>query len=1238
MKIVLIEERNGQPLAPERTFEHATVKIGRDPAECHIVFNQSDWPMVSRKHAEFRFKNGRCLLVDTNSSFGTFLNGRRIMEPAEVLAGARVQFGAGGPVMAVARIEQESAAPAPNLAEMETRRDLATPDETTKPREAAQRPPAGQPPQQPPPPPQRPGAPPPQQQPYAPPQPYGQQPPQPYVQPPGQAYGQPPPQQPPYGQPPVQQPPYPQPPFQQQPFQQPPGQPQQQPYGQPPQQQPPQPPRPVAPPPQQPVAQPPVAPQQQQPPQASAARPPQQPQPPPAPVQQAPKAPPAPSQPATVELVRASTGKLERVQLTKDVSRLGREPGMEVVLDAAAAVVSRRHAEIQLRDGQYTLVDLGSFNGTLLNDQRITSPTPLYDGDRIQLGMGGPILRFIDPAHPAPAGAQNTGQRSVAISAGASPQAPIPVPVPPISSPLAAPASAQTMVVKPGSGSLNQPAAPSAGGAQPQLLMQVAFNGKQQLSVGRAPDNDIHLDGLQISNHHARLVNAGGAVAVEDVGSTNGVYVNGARITGRRPLQARDIVQVGPFVLQADPGRGVAVFDTRSKTRIDVIDITKVVPNRSGGGMIKLLDDVDLTIQPNEFVGLLGPSGAGKSTLMDSLNGMRPASSGRVLINNLDLYQHLDSIKQSIGYVPQDDIIHRELTVYRTLYYVARLRLSRDVSTQEIDQIINEVMDVTGLAERRDVPVSQLSGGQRKRVSIAVELITKPSVIFLDEPTSGLDPATEEKIMKLFRQIAESGRTVILTTHAMENVRLFDKIVVMMRGKLVWYGAPKEALEHIKADSFKDLYDKLEAPIDERTRKLQPLPANASKEQKLAFKLQKEKVAEDVAEEWKQRFQKTPQYQRHIVEPLAGLKGQKQEAPMTARRPTVTDSLRQWATLARRYMEVLGRDKFNMLILFGQAPIIAFLTYLVVGEKAPRDFPYFMLALVAIWFGTSISAREIIRERAVYNRERMVNLGLLPYVGSKLLVLSVIVGIQCLLLFGTLKIFHYTGMMNLPPDSPTESLGQFLVMILTGMVGIALGLFISAIVKTSEMATSLVPLILIPQILFSGLVGVPTGVARIIGVGMPATWAFDELKRLSKLDTISEEGSDPEGPNRGMGLKKYVESENDKNIAQAKTDITNYKQEAEDNSEQFRKDMDKFQEDSEAAMRGQGEKPDKPEPPKLGDAPQPKDAVKQPEDLKGYIDFLHPWGGRLLDALILLGMFFGLLGATLFALRSQDIG
>jgi ABC-type multidrug transport system ATPase subunit/pSer/pThr/pTyr-binding forkhead associated (FHA) protein len=1118
MKIILVEERNGQQ-RPERAFDQPTVKVGRDPAECLIVFDQSEWPMVSRKHAEFRMKEGRCLLVDTNSSFGTFLDGQRISEPTEVKAGSRAQFGAGGPVMLIARIEQtpaaKPAAPSVDFAEMETHRDLL---EGVQP---------------------------------------GKQPGKPSA-PPAVAAPQPPPKAPAPPPPPAQQ---------------------------------------------------------------------KRPEPAPRVAATPPPAASSSTQPATLEIVRGATGKLERIQVTKDLTRLGRDPEMEVAIEAQAAVVSRRHAEIQRRDGQFVLVDLGSFNGTLLNEQRITTPTPLYDGDRIQLGMGGPILRFVDPAHPAPAGARTPGQRV----AGAA--APVGAPAVPVSGPLAEVAGMHTMIVKPGTGSL-QPGTPAPGGAQPQLLLQRGFDGKSTLSIGRGPDNDIHLDGLQISNRHARLLNSGGTVMIEDAGSTNGVYVNGARITGRRPITNRDIVQIGPFVLQADAQRGVAVFDTRSKTRIDVIDITKEVTNRSGGGKIKLLDDVDLTIQPNEFVGLLGPSGAGKSTLMDSMNGMRPATAGHVLINNLDLYQHLDSLKQSIGYVPQDDIIHRELTVYRTLYYVARLRLSRDVSSAEIDQIVNEVMDVTGLSERRDVPVGQLSGGQRKRVSIAVELVTKPSVIFLDEPTSGLDPATEEKIMKLFRQIAESGRTVILTTHAMENVKLFDKIVVMMRGKLVWYGPPMEALAHVKADSFKDLYDKLEGPINERTAKMGQLPPNATKEQKAAYKRQKEQISEEVAEEWKRRFQQTPQYQNFVVKPLSGLRRDAQTVAPARRRATVTDSVRQWATLARRYMEVLGRDKLNMLILFGQAPIVAFLTYLVVSNTATRDFPFFVIALVAVWFGTSVAAREIIRERAVYNRERMVNLGLLPYVGSKLFVLSIIVGVQCFLLIGTLKLFHLAGLMKLPgnPVLVGDTL-QVFVMILTGMVGIALGLLVSAVVKTSEMATSLVPLILIPQILFSGLVGVPQGMSKVIGLAMPATWSFDEMKRLSGLDTLREEGSDPSGPNEGRGYYNQVEHLNDEIIAKARKDTQKYRDDAESNSKDYEQKMKDY-------LRDVRTNPslEQPKMPELGPAPKVDDPVKIDDDLSNYVDFLHPWGHGLLNPIVLLIMFFGLIIGTILALRAQDIG
>jgi ABC-type multidrug transport system ATPase subunit/pSer/pThr/pTyr-binding forkhead associated (FHA) protein len=897
--------------------------------------------------------------------------------------------------------------------------------------------------------------------------------------------------------------------------------------------------------------------------------------------------------PAFAELSGTGTSGLVRVELNREVTRFGREPGLEGVINADAAVVSRRHAEIQRRGATYLLVDLGSFNGTLLNGRRIVEPETLYHNDRIELGPGGPTLRFVDPSTPRPPEVQKVA--ALAAPSG-QPHAKL-----------------ATMMLR------SDSPLQTTGGLEAGMFVERSFDNGQRLVIGRSEECDIRLDGLLISNRHALVLNSNTELIIEDLNSTNGTYVNGARITGRKLIRSEDVIQIGPFVLRFDGQRGLGVFDTRAKARIDVFKITKEVPNRSGAGRVRLLDEVYLSIPPNEFVGVLGPSGAGKSTLMDSLNGMRPPSSGQVLVNNLDFYQHLESLKQSIGYVPQDDIIHRELTIYRTLYYVARLRLSRDISAAEINQIIDEVLDVTGLAERRDVPIAQLSGGQRKRVSIAVELITKPSIIFLDEPTSGLDPATEEKVMKLFRQIAESGRTVILTTHAMENVKLFDKIVLLMRGKLVFYGKPTEAMAHVGADSFKDLFDRLEAPIHERLAK--------------AEGYSREQIAEEVAEEWKRKFTWTEAYKANIANPLTEVSSKPPQAAPAKRRITLGDLIRQWATLSSRYMGVLTRDKFNLLILFGQAPIIALLTYLVVGGNSQRDFPYFILALVALWFGTSIAAREIIRERAVYNRERMVNLRLVPYVGSKLFVLSLIVSFQCLLLFGTLKFLHVTNLMNVPGEF--GGLPQLAVMILTSMVGIGLGLFISAVVKTSEMATSLVPLILIPQILFSGLVGVPVGVSRVVGVVMPATWAFDEIKRLSGLDVLrgKDEDAQPALKNEGRGLYKQIEHENDTNIVDAERKIAQFKSEAEKNSKAFEEEMDKYQRDL-----ARGVDATRPRAPNLGAAPEVAKARKIPDNLSSYVDFLHPWGGHAVNLGALFVMLVVLLGATGVVLRSQDIG
>lgn len=1011
MKIILAEQRPGEQAA-EQSFDQAVVLIGRDANECDIAFDNTQFPMVSRKHAELRWQDGKWIIVDLNSSYGTLLNGQKLGQPAALSVGSTIQFGMQGPMIRVVWFEVS-----------ETLFDIApAAPAAASPIDAAQESTA-------------------------------------------------------------------------------------------------KPSRPLA--------------------------------------------------PAQLDFLQSAGQPPHKI--TKHSVWLGREAECDIVFEASAAMVSRKHAEIRIENGEYILADNKSFNGTLVNQQRISTPVPLYHNDEIQLGLGGPVLRFNSPGRIAPVGASLAGQRA---ASHASEQI-----------------SSKTMVFKPDSGR-------DSAAAQPQLLMSLSFGDKHELTIGRDEKSDIRLDGLQISKNHARLLRSQSDVVIDDLNSTNGVYVNGSR-TSRQSIGPNDSTHIGTFLLKIAPTGEVGVFDTRSKTRIDAVNLTKEVRSRFGGGRVKLLDGISLSIQPNEFVGLLGPSGAGKSMLIEAMNGVRPASSGNVFVNNLDLYRHLDSLKQAIGYVPQDDIIHRELSVYRTLYYVAKLRLSRDVTSSEIDQIINEVLDVTGLSERRNVHVSQLSGGQRKRVSIAVELITKPSVIFLDEPTSGLDPATEEKVMKLFHQIAESGRTVIMTTHAMENIRLFDKIVVLMRGKLVFFGNPEDALKHLQAESFKQLYDRLEQPVDHGVRE--------------HGEANRVRITEQTAEEWKQKFLATPQYAKLIEEPLKELDQPKDTARRKKRRLGIFGAIGQWLTLSRRYLEVLLKDKLNLFILFAQAPIIALLTFLVMGANQPRDFVYFVVALVAFWFGTSVAAREVIREKAVYKRERMFNLGILPYLSSKLFVLGIIVGLQCLLLFVPLKLFHVVGLMPMPGE--LGGLPQFTAMLLTAGIGIALGLLVSALVRTPEMATSLVPLILIPQILFSGLVGVPSGLNKVIGLTMPAAWSFDTMKRFSTLDTLEPEGSNPRGKHKGLGLYKSIESENEKMIAQAKKDFEDYKKAI----------GGQFQEDQSGSTNLSTETPG------VGTV------KKIPENRSGYITFLHPWMNEVLNQIVLMLMFGILVIATLIVLRLKDI-
>ena len=319
---------------------------------------------------------------------------------------------------------------------------------------------------------------------------------------------------------------------------------------------------------------------------------------------------------------------------------------------------------------------------------------------------------------------------------------------------------------------------------------------RREITIGRLPENDLVFNDPQVSAVHARIRHTDGRWVISDEDSATGTYVNRRRIRVA-DLQDGDEILIGTNKVFLD-GLAVKGFVGREGVRIDVTHLEKVLPDGK-----RILDSVSLSIHPGEFVAIVGGSGAGKTSLLHALNGFSPATAGVVRYNGLSLYSNLGLFRALLGYVPQDDIVHAELTVERTLHYGAKLRLPKDTRPEEISRRIDEVLAAVGLTERRRTQVRRLSGGQRKRVSVALELLAKPQALFLDEPTSGLDPALEGRMMGLFRSLSEGGATVIVSTHVTQNLRMCDKIAWLAPGgRLVFFGSPPEALRHFRVQDF----------------------------------------------------------------------------------------------------------------------------------------------------------------------------------------------------------------------------------------------------------------------------------------------------------------------------------------------------------------------------------------------------------------------------------------------------
>lgn len=499
--------------------------------------------------------------------------------------------------------------------------------------------------------------------------------------------------------------------------------------------------------------------------------------------------------------------------------------------------------------------------------------------------------------------------------------------------------------------------------------------------------------------------------------------------------------------------------------------ITKTI--LSSGKEIILLDNVTFVIEPNEFVALLGPSGSGKSTLMDAINGRRRATSGSVSVNGDDLYAQFEKLRDSIGYVPQKDIVHLPLTVRQELTFAARLRLPVETSREMIDQIVTEVIAKIGLKERQHTRNANLSGGQLKRVSVGVELLANPTLLFLDEPTTGLDPGTEARMMTLFGKLAIEGKTIICITHNMENLGLCDLTVVLARGKLVYYGPPGDLLTYFNVGILKDIFDLA-----------------------LGDKSEDESVPKKLAQEWAERYRSSEYYQRYVVQRV-----QKKLALVSSRYPVrpanrngFADGLRQFFILTQRYATVTFQDRKNIILLLAQAPVIAILIAIAFPKNPEATLAQtvkvqtmvtFFLAVSAIWFGCSNAAREIVKELAIYDRERAINLCLPSYLGSKMAVLSALCVLQCVALFlltSALTAFYPDGL-------------QFIgLLVITALCAMMLGLLVSACVSNTDKAMAIVPILLIPQLLFAGAVVELSGFAKTIAYyTIVSFWSFDGL-------------------------------------------------------------------------------------------------------------------------------------------------
>ncbi|MFH8770022.1 MULTISPECIES: FHA domain-containing protein [unclassified Streptomyces] len=698
---------------------------------------------------------------------------------------------------------------------------------------------------------------------------------------------------------------------------------------------------------------------------------------------------------------------------------VGRDPLSDIVFDDAR--VSWHHAVLSRGHDGWTLRDEQSTNGTFADGLRIRE----WDV------RPGSVIRFGNP---------DDGPRAVPLG----PRAPATDRLPGISRPEL-------------TGTFHTPSS-------------VRPLPAHTIRIGRSDGNDLVVDDLTVSRRHAELrALPDGGHEIVDLGSHNGTYLNGRPVT-RAPVGPGDIIGVG-HVAYCLVGDALQEYVDRGEISLDVQDLTVAVDH----GSKVLLDHVSFPVGEKCLLAVVGPSGAGKSTLLHALTGQRPADHGTVLYDGRDLYHDYAELRGRVGLVPQDDILHPQLTVRAALSYAAELRFPEDTARTERLARVDEVIRELGLEQSAGQPVHSLSGGQRKRVSVALELLTKPSLLFLDEPTSGLDPGMDRSVMHMLRGLADDGRTVIVVTHSVLSLDVCDRLLVLAPGgRIAYYGMPDDALAFFGFEQWPEAFEAFDRDHDR---------------------------------DWAGEYRDSPFHRHYVTEATTQprLPDSAPVAPAPPPRPRSRGA--QLGTLVRRYTAVLAADRTFLAVMIALPFVMGAMDRALAGGRLTPDTAMnalLILCVGGVLIGAANAVRELVKERVVYRRERAVGLPRSAYLMSKVVVLGTITVVQAVVLTLVALLGVDLGAPGghgvlLPPLAEIT-----LAVALLAFTAMMLGLLVSALVRKEEVTMPLLVLLAIVQVVFCGallpLHGVP--VLEQLSWLVPSRWALGAMAGTVDLARI----------------------------------------------------------------------------------------------------------------------------------------